>query len=179
MLQKPTNIIHINALLSVSTIESLKLYGTKEIPGHNSNPTIIGWAKELRLINLYVNDDEPWCSLANGIIATRAGKEVPMQGYDLLRALKWVRFGLDCKTPCLGDTMIFKRTGGGHVGLYIGEDTHAYHILGGNQGNEYKIARIEKDRLFACRRPFFKTGQPVNIRVIELADTGELSTDEK
>ena len=35
----------------------------------------------------------------------------------------------------LGDILTFKRNGGGHVGLYVGEDKDCYHVLGGNQGN--------------------------------------------
>jgi cell wall-associated NlpC family hydrolase len=35
----------------------------------------------------------------------------------------------------LGDVLVFRRGGGGHVALYVGEDEEAFHVLGGNQAD--------------------------------------------
>lgn len=159
-------------------VEALKLYGTKEIYGTKHNPEILSWAKELGIEKIYTADETPWCSLAHAVIAKRAGKVVPLKGYDLLRALRWVIFGDSIKEPMLGDTLIFKRDGGGHVGIYVGEDKDAYHVLGGNQSDMYCIVRIAKNRLYEARRPHYNN-QPANVRKVFLSQYGQLSKNER
>jgi hypothetical protein len=44
------------------------------------------------------------------------------------------------------------RAGFGHVGLYVGEDYGAFHVLGGNQSVVVTITRIARDRCIAIRR---------------------------
>jgi hypothetical protein len=56
--------------------------------------------------------------------------------------LNWNGFNKE-KTMMLG-VLTFKRKGGGHVGIYVGEDSKCYHVLGGNQSN--MTIRIEKSR---------------------------------
>jgi len=75
------------------------------------------------------------------------------------------------------------RSGGGHVGFYVGEDDRTvsgkpcYHVLGGNQSDAVTIARIDKDRMRACRQ-FFRNGKPDNVRPVILAARGKISEDE-
>jgi cell wall-associated NlpC family hydrolase len=78
----------------------------------------------------------------------------------------------------LGDVLVFKRQGGGHVGLYVGEDKDAYHVLGGNQSDSVSITRILKDRLHAARRCTWKTAQPANVRRVFLSGSGAVSQNE-
>jgi hypothetical protein len=78
----------------------------------------------------------------------------------------------------LGDVLTFKRDGGGHVGIYVGEDRTHYHIIGGNQGNEVNIMRIAKARLHQARRTAWKIAQPANVRVIKLESQGRISNNE-
>lgn len=158
-------------------VEALKLVGTKETVGAKHNPVIMGWAKELGLEKIYLNDEMPWCGLAHAIVIKRAGKALPLKGYNILRALMFTAFGVQVNKPELGDTLIFQRDGGGHVGLYVGEDADAYHVLGGNQGNQYGFTRIAKNRLFAIRRPEY-TNQPQNVRPVLLAKSGTISRNE-
>jgi len=156
-------------------VEAVKLLGVHEITGNPSNPVIMAWAKEIGYGAKYSNDDIPWCGLFTGVVAHRAGKKLPS---NLLWALNWQNFGTRVKEPMFGDILVFKRPTGGHVGLYVGEDNAAFHVLGGNQGNEVKIARIEKARLYSARRPEYNIGQPVQVRKIFLSDKGALSTNE-
>lgn len=161
-------------------VEALKLYGIMEKPGPGSNPVILGWAKELGLgPDIYSDDAVPWCSLFMSVVAKRAGKFIPFGGYDLLRAKSWARFGTQVTPPMLGDVLVFMRPDGFHVGLYVGEDSTAYHVLGGNQGDSVDIARIAQARLVCCRRPVYSIGQPANVRRVFLAPTGMLSLNEK
>ena len=78
----------------------------------------------------------------------------------------------------LGDVLVFARPkGGGHVGLYVGEDETAFHVLGGNQSDGVTISRISKDRCIAVRRPGYKAA-PATAKPVELAATGALSVNE-
>lgn len=155
---------------------ALALLGTTEVAGAGSNPVILGWAAELGVAKLgtnYTSDSIPWCGLAMGIVAQRAGKVPPKV---LVRALAWASFGEDSPRPSLGDVLVFTRSGGGHVGLYVGEDATCYHVLGGNQGNRFCIARVPKKMLYDCRRPTY-TNQPANVRPIQRAATGKVETN--
>jgi len=158
--------------------EALKLIGTKEIEGPVHSRVILGWVKELGLSGLVRDDETAWCGIAHAYVAMKAGKDVPMKGYDVLRALKWAEFGTPVQIAKLGDTLVFKRAGGGHVGCYVGEDSTAYHVLGGNQSNQYGFTRILKTRIYAIRRPFYKV-QPDNVRRIFVHSSGVLSTNEE
>lgn len=152
----------------------IKIYGIKEAPGIIDNPVIIAWAMELGIKN-YKNDATPWCGLTMAIISKRAGKEY---NFDPLWALNWARFGQKVTDGAqLGDVLVFKRKGGGHVGLYIGEDDECYHVGGGNQADEVNIVRKEKDRVYAIRRPIYKV-KPVNVRKIILSPEGEIDNRE-
>ena len=155
-------------------LKALELYGVTEIVGTKHNPIIMGWAKETGLDNVYKADEIPWCGLFVAVVMTRAGRP-PVQ--NPLWALNWNKFGVQVKTPMLGDILTFSRNGGGHVGFYVGEDATAYHVLGGNQGNQVNVVRIAKSRLSQARRPQYNS-QPVNIRVVKLAGNGSLSTNE-
>lgn len=154
--------------------EALKLFGTVETPGAGNNPTIMAWAKETGLTNIYTADSVPWCGLFQAVVAKRAGK--PLVSSPLW-ALSWSKFGTAGGQPRLGDTLTFKRNGGGHVGLYIGEDHACYHVLGGNQSDAVTITRIQKERLHAVRR-HYAIGPPASAKPFILAATGKVSTNE-
>lgn len=155
--------------------EFLKIYGTVESPGAVDNPVILGWAQELNL-KQYTHDAIAWCGLEMGLIVKRSGF-IPTK--DPLWALNWANFGI--KIPKaeakLGDILTFKRLGGGHVALYIGEDNETYHIGGGNQGDKSSITRINKARLFGVNRPNY-TQIPTNIRKVYLNSQGPISQNE-
>lgn len=155
-------------------VEALKLYGTLEQPGVRDNPTILAWAAELGLVKTYSHDSIPWCGLFMGVVAKRADKPVPDSP---LWALAWADFGHHVDHAGLGDVLTFKRNGGGHVSMYVGEDTTAYHCLGGNQSDKVCITRIDKTRLYQARRPDYAT-QPQNVRRVFLVASGGLSKNE-
>lgn len=154
--------------------EALKLYGTEEFVGTKDNPVILQWAKELNLGSLYLHDSTAWCGLFMSIVAKRAGKRLPP---GPLWARNWRLFGTTAGRPSLGDSLVFSRGVGGHVGLYVGEDDESFHVLGGNQGDTVSIVSINKDRLLACRTPEYKS-RPVTAVPFHLSPTGAWSTDE-
>jgi uncharacterized protein (TIGR02594 family) len=157
-------------------VEALKLFGTMEKAGAANNQTIVAWAKEVggEVADVYKADSIPWCGLFMAIVAHRAGKEVPKHP---LWALSWSAFGAKSPSAALGDVLVFVRKGGGHVGLYAGEDASAFHVLGGNQSDRVCITRVAKARLYAARRPLYRV-QPANVRPVHLESTGALSLNE-
>lgn len=154
-------------------VEMLKLYGTVEVQGPGDNPEIMRWAHVIGQPD-YVHDAIPWCGLTMGYAGFMAGKQIPKTP---LWALSWADFGVKVTRPMLGDVLTFKRDGGGHVTMYVGEDEGAYHCLGGNQHDMVNITRIGKDRLHSATRAIM-TVAPTNIRVVHLAASGRLSTNE-
>jgi len=155
--------------------EARKLYGTFEVVGLADNPMILGWAKEVGLAKSYNNDAIPWCGLFMAVVTKRAGKSAPLQP---LWARSWAGFGKAVDEPQLGDVLVFRRAqGSGHVGLYVGEDYGAYHVLGGNQSDGVTITRIARDRCIAVRRPVYKVA-PATATPVQLAANGALSINE-
>lgn len=155
-------------------MEGLKLYGIKEKLGDANNPEIIQWAKEVGQ-SQYVLDSIPWCGLYMAIVCKRAGKEIVD---NPLWARNWAKWGDKSPAPMLGDVLVFTRGSGGHVGIYVGEDSSAYHVLGGNTTDSVSIARILKTRLLAARRTKWEIAQPANVRKVILSAEGLLSNNE-
>jgi uncharacterized protein (TIGR02594 family) len=156
-------------------VEAVKHIGVKEIVGKQHNPTILSWAKVLGLEKVYTNDEIPWCGLFVAYCAHASGLQVVKHP---LWALNWNKFGNVAQVPMLGDVLTFTRNGGGHVGIYVGEDNTHYHVLGGNQNNSVSVSRIAKDRLSQARRTAWKIAQPASVRVVHLAAKGVVTTNE-
>lgn len=154
---------------------ALKYYGLREGAGSADNPIIMKWAHDFG-ITWYEHDSIAWCSLYMGEVAKEAGFVPPGPNY-LLAAASWATWGNTVGSPKLADILVFNRPGGHHVGLYIGEDVDAFHVLGGNTGDAVAIARLAKNRLIAARRPNYNP-VPDNIRKITLSSAGVLSTNE-
>lgn len=154
--------------------EALNLFGTLEKQGPRNNPTILAWANELGLSNSYSADEIPWCGLFAAIVAKRAGKS-PVE--NPLWARNWARFGIKSPQASLGDVLVFARNGGGHVGLYVGEDSTTYHVLGGNQSDQVCFRRIQKSRCVAIRRPVYNV-QPSTVKPYRLSIGGTVSSNE-
>jgi uncharacterized protein (TIGR02594 family) len=153
---------------------ALAEYGVIEGAGAAENPVILGWAAEVGLAGSYSSDVIPWCGLFMAVVAQRAGKVIPDKP---LWALSWSRFGCAADRAVLGDVLVFKRGGGGHVGLYVGEDAAAFHVLGGNQSDRVCIMRIARARLHAARRPLYRQ-RPATAKSCLLAAAGALSNNE-
>ena len=171
--------------------EALNLYGTLEVKGPGNNAKILAWADEVAAANptayskwagkWYDSDSIAWCGLFCAVIAIRSAgqrhERMPPEKY--LSAVEWQKFGtmIPKTKAALGDVLIFQRTGGGHVGLYVGEDADCFHVLGGNQADSVNITRISKARLLAVRRPKYLS-QPTNVRKIVRAPSGPVSANE-
>jgi uncharacterized protein (TIGR02594 family) len=156
-------------------VEAIALFGTKEVVGPQHNPVIINWADALGFKRVYTADEIPWCGLFVAICAKRADKDVVK---DPLWARNWAKWGTKQTVAMLGDILVFSRGGAGHVGFYVGEDAKAYHVLGGNQGNEVSVVRIDKSRCIGIRRTPWRVAQPKEVVQVFLDAKGNLSTNE-
>lgn len=156
--------------------EAQRLKGVKEVVGKGSNATILKWAAAIGgwVKSYFTDDDIPWCGLfvAHCIGATLSNEPLPS---NPLGALNWKTFGVASK-PAPGAILVFRRSGGGHVGFYVGEDATAYHVLGGNQSNAVNVTRVAKDRHEATRWPISATLSAAG--PVHLTTSGALSTNE-
>ena len=150
----------------------LSVHGLAEAEGAADNPAILRLADEAGIAD-YGHDATPWCGLALAWAAAQAGFDRPDKP---LWALDWLRFGTPVEAPMLGDVLVFARDGGGHVGLYVGEDTSHWHVLGGNQGDQVSIRRFARRggllTLKGARRCPWRSAQPANVRCVMLAADG-------
>lgn len=151
--------------------------GVAEVVGPKHSPTIMGWIRELgtKALGIEVKDDETaWCGTFVGMCILRSLPNEPLPPI-LVRASAWASFGVACKASP-GAIMVFARPGGGHVGIYEGEDATHFHIVGGNQGNRVSRMRLEKSRLTAIRWP---STVPLPTRgAVQMNAAGEVSKDE-
>lgn len=184
----PENIAWINHIGKLPLIveEGIKILGIQEIPGPKSNPVILGFAKTLGVESIYTNDDQAWCALSQCYICYKAGHPILYKDkYDYLRALSFLKVGKEISSDTwievpltdavFGDTLIFKRPGGGHVAVYIGESKTHYIVMGGNQNNMYSFTRVAKERLVGVRRPDYNS-TPDNAKKFFVNNEGILAT---
>lgn len=143
-----------------------KYIGTREIKGPKHSSVITGWLVKLRA--WWRDDETAWCGVAVAAWMQEAGLPLPTHWY---RAKAWSDYGSNIRPERIapGAILVFERSGGGHVGLYVGEDSLYYHVLGGNQNNAVNIARIAKSRCIATRWP---KGEPVIGKPVKLASDG-------
>ena len=156
--------------------EAVRYLGINEIKGKLNNPTIMSWAKDVGVDKIYTSDEIAWCGLFVAKVILKAGFEVVK---DPLWALNWSKFGTRQTVAMLGDVLVFKREGGGHVGFYVAEDEKCFHVLGGNQGDKVSITRILKSRCVAVRRCAWKVSQPKEVKQYFVKPSGIISTNEK
>jgi uncharacterized protein (TIGR02594 family) len=130
-------------------VEARKDIGLREIPGADTAPVIAKWLTDL---GAWWRDDEtPWCGTAVAAWMKRAGIEPAKDWY---RAKGWLDWGTAIAWPVVGAVVIFAREGGGHVGIVAGKDELGrLWVIGGNQGNEVKLALFDPARVIGYRVP--------------------------
>lgn len=127
--------------------------GVEEIPGPESNPKILQYAKESGILN-YTSDEMAWCSVFINWAAHKAG----LERTNSPAARSWLRVGIPVTDPEPGDLVIFWRESRdswkGHVGIFTGYSNNNSRIycLGGNQGDEVSITAKPFDRILGYRR---------------------------
>ena len=139
--------------------------GTKEIKGFAHTPRIVQYHA---CTGLGATDDEtPWCSSFMCFIMKQSG----IQSTRSAASLSWLRWGKVLDTPVRGCIVIFERAdksgkiipNRGHVGLWLSEDEHVVHVLGGNQRDQVGINRYRRDRVIGYRWPSLPTNSTTNM----------------
>ncbi|WP_342163092.1 TIGR02594 family protein [Methylobacterium sp. SD21] len=117
----------------------------------------------------------PWCGdfVETCVALTLPDEHMVANPYY---ALNWLKFGRELKEPAVGAVLVFKRTGGGHVGFYVGERKDAYRVLGGNQGNSVSETWVLKSRCAGIRWP--ETAPLPTAGRVASAAAGAVSTNE-
>ncbi len=161
---------------------ALQYLGIREVPGVANNPVIMDMAKGLGVSNIYINDDQSWCAVFINHLIRITGKPIdlnPHDKYDLLRAKKTASLFHDVSIRewKLGDIMILKREGGGHVFLPIAKTPTGIIGLGGNQSNMVKFSEFNEDRVIAVKR-FYRTQAPESAKQYQMDSSGEISVNE-
>lgn len=161
---------------------SLQYLGIKEYPGtNNNNPVIMNMARTIGLSSsIYPSDEVAWCAMYHTFILKITGKPLPAGGgYYYLRAKTYETWGREVKEgeEMLGDTLVFSRSGGAHVGLYIAESANTFHVLGANQSNSVSIMEIAKDRLTSASN-YYSIGAPASVKKYLIDSSGKLSINE-
>lgn len=145
--------------------------GLTEIKGTGTAPKISRW---LASLGAWWRDDEaPWCGVAMAAWMTACNIKPPKAWY---RAKSWADWGLPLAEPIEGCVVVFTRTGGGHVGLVVGETALGnLLVLGGNQGDAVKVSAFKRDRVTAYRWPI---GEPIPADHTLAMGDSELSNSE-
>lgn len=140
------------------------LEGLKEIPGPKHSSKIQAMLTKLRA--WWQDDETPWCGTFVAYCLQSSGQPIIKNWF---RAKEWISYGkgLDLLSLAPGAILVFSRSGGGHVGFYVGESKGFYSVLGGNQANAVNVMRIDKSRCIGARWPegVPVTGGPVKISV--------------
>ncbi len=173
---------------------AMEMLGTLEEPGSGNNPVILGWADEvartcgrkydLWAADFFNADSIPWCGLFMAVVASRTcqGRPERMPPDKYLAALAWSNWGqVVAPTDILvGDVVVLVREGGGHVFLATGvsEDRKWIMGVGGNQSDTVCFAEFEASRLYAVRRPHYRT-LPVGAQHVVLIPDGKASINER
>lgn len=131
--------------------------GVREIKGMAHNPVVVGFWKLARLGGIK-NDEVPWCAGFVGAMLESNG--IKSARSDSSRA--YLNWGERIAAPEYGCIVVFRRTGGGHVGFCVGVDTLGrLLILGGNQADSVSIAPFDRARVSGYRRVPWPGARPV------------------
>jgi uncharacterized protein (TIGR02594 family) len=129
--------------------------GVKEIHGPDANPRIV----EYFTATSYgaTSDEVAWCSAFANWCMKKAG----IPGTGSAAAKSWLNWGKMLDIPVRGCVVVFDapdpaEAWQGHVAFYYGEsqsNASNVMVLGGNQGNEVKVAPYPKSRIMGYRWP--------------------------
>ena len=163
--------------------EALRLVGTKELEGPASNANILEMADRQARHRLR-GRRHPAVRTVRGALRGRvAARRGPADGRAARPRLGGVRGAGEPAARCGHGVLApvagrrSPDSGMGHVGFYFAEDERTYHVLGGNQSNMVRVARLRKDRLLTARWPISALAPEDTVVVVDGA-AGAMSTDE-
>jgi uncharacterized protein (TIGR02594 family) len=138
---------------------ALELVGTREFPGGENNPVILGWARFIgtrypemaAYCDLYKHDATAWCGLEQAYALAKNGVRPPFGATDTKRFL-WANsfadpeWGEKLATWRRGAIGVWKwRNGGGHVATILSVTGGVARVVGGNQSDAVTEASFRVD----------------------------------
>lgn len=125
--------------------------GIQEVTGPKSNPRI---SQAIVVAAKWLDPDDSktaWCGCIRGLWGLETGTGVPPEHY---RAASWAKWGyeVDWARVKTGDTVVMKRPGGNHVGLYVRHNATHVWVFGGNQSDACNISRFKRELVTNLRR---------------------------
>lgn len=123
-------------------------YGVSEIYGSRHNPRILEYHRSTSL--KATTDEVPWCaSVANWVL-----ERCSLIGTNLANARSFLKWGRHVE-PTYGAIAILRRGAppSGHVAFWVAEIGDRIYLLGGNQGNQFKVSSFPKSDLLDTRWP--------------------------
>lgn len=136
----------------VDYLIKLKDQGFAEIPGPESNPKILEWARVAAKYP-YMNDDSttPWCGIGlAGVFWDIGMKEAIPEGPAA--AISWLNCGPPCEAK-RGAVVVFPRPGGNHVAVILNVKGEILECIGANQNNAITIANFNINAARGFRWP--------------------------
>lgn len=130
---------------------ALRDSGLQEVPGPKSNPRI---SQAIVVAAKWLDPDDSktaWCGCVRGLWGLETGTGVPSEHY---RAASWAKWGyeVDWTKVKTGDTVVMKRPGGNHVGLYVRHNATHVWVFGGNQADACNVTRFKRELVTNLRR---------------------------
>jgi uncharacterized protein (TIGR02594 family) len=137
--------------------------GTKEVPGEQSNPEILGWLKRFgKNLKKWATgrDETAWCAVFVSAVLAEEG----FKGTDHALASSYIKWG-EPSLPVPGAVVVIKHkagkdertgsTGGYHVGFLVELQKHYIVIVGGNQSNQVKKSYFPRHKyaIVEMRKP--------------------------
>jgi uncharacterized protein (TIGR02594 family) len=130
-------------------VEAYNFIGLAEIKGPVHKEEILQFWKDIKRGGIK-NDETPWCAAFVGAMLERAG--IHSTRYE--SASSYSVWGIRLPAPKPGCIVVFKRSGGGHVGFVVGiTDKGLLQVLGGNQSDAVNIKEFTTDKVVAYRWP--------------------------
>lgn len=121
--------------------------GQREVRGVEHNPRIVEYHRRTSL--RAQTDEVAWCaSFVNWVLF-----QVGLPGTNSAAARSFETYGVKVDKPITGCIVVLARSGGGHVGFYMGERDGKLLVLGGNQSNSVSIALYDRAQLLCYRWP--------------------------
>lgn len=136
-------------------LETLELFGLKEVTGDKDNPTILEFYKSLG--HGWVSHDEvAWCAALIGSKLQKYDYQIPPLK-NRLAARAYLSVNQQVDEPVVGwDYVVFERGNNGfsgHVAWFLGFEGDNVKVLGGNQSNQINIALYPRNKVLGYVRP--------------------------
>jgi uncharacterized protein (TIGR02594 family) len=110
---------------------ALRYEGISEIKGEDHNPEILQFWRDIKRGGIR-DDETPWCAAFVGAMLEQCG----IASTRFESAKSYLEWGVKLDQPAYGCIAVFGRTGGGHVGFVVGQDSFGnLRVLGGNQND--------------------------------------------